>query len=201
MILDGPKFRIFTFVGAPVRLSLLFFLLLPMVGFDIYIFLSIFVAVLVHEMAHAYVANHKGYKVYGIDLDLFAGAAAIDANIHQRDSLWVSLAGPASNLVLAVLALFLMPHLGVVPMKAFFGVNLFLFALNILPIYPMDGGMALRDILMLNMRDRTKADRIATVVSFSFSLLLIGVSVLLGMYILAIFGCYFAYLAYQKLNI
>ena len=51
MILDGPKFQMFTFLGAPVKLSLLFLLLLPMVGFDITLFVSIFIAVLVHEMA------------------------------------------------------------------------------------------------------------------------------------------------------
>ena len=28
MILDGPKFKIFNFVGAPVKLSLLFFFLI-----------------------------------------------------------------------------------------------------------------------------------------------------------------------------
>ena len=131
MILAGPKFKLFNFVGAPVRLSLLFFLLLPMVGFDIPVFVSVFVAILVHEMAHAFVAHRKGYTVYGIDIDLFAGAAALDANMHQRDSMWISLAGPASNLLLAVLALLLIPHLGVPYMTTFFNVNVFLFVFNI----------------------------------------------------------------------
>lgn len=202
MITDGPKFQIFRFLGAPVSVTLMFFLLLPMMGFDIARFVIIAASVLIHEMAHAWVAHIKGYSVYGITLDLFAGAASIDANMHQRDSIFVSLAGPASNLLLIVAALALqtafpgLPFLGDILM-----INAFLFALNILPIYPMDGGMALKDYMMISMRDRWKAARIAAIVSLSFSLLLIGVSVVLGMYILAIFGAYFAYLAYKELNI
>ena len=191
MILDGPKFKMFTFLGAPVRLSILFFLLLPMVGFDITLFVSIFIAVLVHEMAHAFVANKKGYRVYGIDIDLFAGAASIDANMHQRDSLWVSLAGPISNILLVLIALPLAIQFPF--MSTFIAVNIFLFIFNMLPIYPMDGGMAFRDILMLNMRDRRKAAYIANMTSLSFCVLGFVVVLLLQKYILAIFFAIFFY--------
>jgi len=191
MILDGPKFKIFNFVGAPVRLSLLFFLLLPMLGFDITMFVSIFVAVLVHEMAHALVARFKGYNVYGIDIDLFAGAASVDSNMHQRDSLWVSLAGPISNILLALIAFPFVPYFSF--MSTFIAVNIFLFIFNILPIYPMDGGMAFRDLLMLNMRDRRKAADIANKTSLTFCVLGFVAVLLLNQFIMAIFFAIFFY--------
>lgn len=191
MILDGPKFKIFNFVGAPVKLSLLFFFLLPMVGFDIKLFVSIFVAVLVHEMAHAFVADKKGYRVYGIYIDLFAGAASIDANIHQRDSLWISLAGPISNILLAAIALPFAPNFSFIP--TFIAVNIFLFIFNILPIYPMDGGMAFRDLLMLKMRDRRRAAEIAAITSLTFCVFGFIVVLLLKEFILAIFFAIFFY--------
>lgn len=197
MILAGPKFKLFNFVGAPVRLSLLFFFLLPMVGFDITVFVSVFFAILVHEMAHAFVAHRKGYRVYGIDIDLFAGAAALDANMHQRDSMWVSLAGPASNLLLAVLALLLIPYLGVPYMTTFFNVNVFLFVFNILPIYPMDGGMAFKDFLVLNMRDRRRASEIAAMTSLTFCVFGFIAALVGGFFVMAIF---FAIFFYQTLK-
>jgi stage IV sporulation protein FB len=200
MILDGPKFKIFTFVGAPVRLSLLFFLLLPMVGFDMTMFISIFIAILIHEMAHAFVARKKGYTVYGIDLDLFAGAASLDANMHQRDSMWVSLAGPASNLILAVLSLLLLPQLPSLQpfLHTFFGVNVFLFVFNMLPIYPMDGGMAFSDFLMLNMRNRRLAADIANKTSLTFCVLGFVAALLLQYFIMAIFFGIFFYQTYKR---
>ena len=195
MILAGPKFKLFNFVGAPVRLSLLFFFLLPMVGFDVPTFVSVFVAILVHEMAHAFVAHRKGYTVYGIDIDLFAGAAALDANMHQRDSMHVSLAGPLSNLFLVGLALVLVPH---VPyMSTFFAVNAFLFVFNMLPIYPMDGGMAFKDFLMLRMRDRRRAVEIAAMTSLTFCVFGLIAALLTGYFIMAIF---FAIFFYQTLR-
>lgn len=193
MILDGTKFKIFNFLGAPVRLSLFFFILLPVVDFDITVFLSIFVAVLVHEMAHAYVANLKGYRVYGIDVDLFAGAASIDANIHQRDSMWVSLAGPASNLLLAVLGLFLLPYVGNDIATTFVSINIFLAVFNLLPIHPMDGGMAFRDFLMINMRDRSKAARIADNTSLVFCVFGFIAAGIGGFFIMCVFFAIFFY--------
>lgn len=191
MILAGPKFKLFNFVGAPVRLSLLFFLLLPIVHFKVETFLSVFVAILVHEMAHALVAHRKGYTVYGIDIDLFAGAAALDANMHQRDSMHVSLAGPLSNLIMVCLSLVLIPY---VPyMTTFFEVNLFLFVFNMLPIYPMDGGMAFKDFLMLRMRDRRRAVEIAAMTSLTFCVFGFIASLLAGSLLLAIFFAIFFY--------
>ena len=195
MILAGPKFKLFNFVGAPVRLSLLFFFLLPIVGFDIPTFVSVFVAILVHEMAHAFVAHRKGYIVYGIDIDLFAGAAALDANMHQRDSMHVSLAGPLSNLFLAGLAMVLIPYFP--HMGTFLGVNVFLFVFNILPIYPMDGGMAFRDFLMLRMRDRRRAVEIAAITSLVFCVFGFIAAMFGGFLIMAIF---FAIFFYQTLK-
>jgi Zn-dependent protease len=198
MILDGTKLKMFTFLGAPVRLSLFFLLLLPMVGFDITFFISIFISVLVHEMAHAFVAHKKGYSVYGIDIDLFTGSASMDSNMHQRDSLWVSLAGPFSNLILAILSLLLMPYLHNV-MDVFFGVNISLFIFNMLPIYPMDGGMVFRDLLMLNMRDRRQASKIANWTSIISSLVgFLVIIIFTKLWILAILFAIFCYISLKK---
>ena len=94
------SFKLFNFQGAPVYLSFWFFLLFLL--FSIETTVGIFISVLIHEMAHAWMANRKGYNVYGITIDAFSGAAAIDANMHDRDSIPITAAGPISTLILAV---------------------------------------------------------------------------------------------------
>ncbi|AUL48017.1 peptidase M50 [Bordetella trematum] len=74
----------------------------------------------------------------------------------KRDMLWVALAGPASNLVMAILwALALRLSLEAGVQEAFWFevgragvmVNLVLMALNLLPILPLDGGRVLFSLL------------------------------------------------------
>jgi hypothetical protein len=62
--------KLFTFRGVPVTLSLWFFLLLPMVHFQFDVFISAFIAILIHEMAHTFMAQHLGYGAYGISIGL-----------------------------------------------------------------------------------------------------------------------------------
>ena len=159
------QFKLFNFQGTPVTVSIWFLLLLPLTGFNINLFVSAFIAVLVHEMAHAFVANRYNYRVYGINVGLFSGSASIDSNMAQRDSIPITAAGPISNLLLFAIATFAQYFVVNDFITMFASINLILFIFNILPIYPMDGGHILKDFLMLNMRDRWKGARIAAIVS------------------------------------
>jgi len=86
------QFKLFDFQGTPVTVSIWFLLLLPLTGFNINLFVSAFIAILVHEMAHAFVASRYHYRVYGINIGLFAGSASIDSNIAQRDYITITTA-------------------------------------------------------------------------------------------------------------
>lgn len=95
-------------------------------------------------------------KLFGGAGMLFGWAKPVPVNYHalqrpKRDMLWVAVAGPASNLVMALawagllkLSLVL-PHnyftlpLGLIS-EAGIGVNVVLMVLNLLPILPLDGG-------------------------------------------------------------
>ncbi|MDO5086639.1 MAG: site-2 protease family protein [Comamonadaceae bacterium] len=74
----------------------------------------------------------------------------------RRDMIWVALAGPASNFVMALgwaLGLLLLRALGVQEMfflgmcQAGVVVNLIMFALNMFPLPPLDGGRVLAGLL------------------------------------------------------
>jgi hypothetical protein len=58
--------KLFNFLGSSVNLDI--FLLFIFLIFPITMSLSIFISVLIHEMAHAFIANKKGYYVYGINI-------------------------------------------------------------------------------------------------------------------------------------
>ena len=185
--------KLFTFRGVPVTLSLWFFLLLPMVGFQFDVFFSAFIAILIHEMAHTFMAQHLGYGAYSINIGFFAGQAQVDSNMHTRDNIKVVAAGPLSNLILAIVGL-------VLGVEVFFTVNLFLFIFNILPIYPMDGGHICKDLLMLNMKNRRKAFELSMTISLVTSVFLLIVGFLIGSITISIFACIFGYYSLKELG-
>jgi stage IV sporulation protein FB len=196
-------FKLFTFQGTPVNLNLLFLIIFIITPIPIAV--SIFISVILHEMAHAFVANRRGYRVYGIEVGLFSGSASIDSNMHERDAIPITAAGPISNLILYFIGMvvsFVYPNTFI---DSFMMVNLFLFIFNILPIYPMDGGRILRDLLSIKSRklgiNRGQAFSIAAKVSLVTSVLLIIVSVMSGFLFMALFGAYFGYLALKDLGI
>jgi hypothetical protein len=195
------SFKLFNFQGAPVSVSIWFFLLflmLPPIAVC-----AVFVSVLIHELGHAWMANRKGYNVYGVNIDMLSGAASIDANMHERDSIPITAAGPISTLILCLLGYFLEPYCPVEPIHAFvqymYNVNLFLFIFNILPIYPMDGGQIVRSYANLS-KDRYKNRRKASWLSLLFS----GLLLVYGLYTLnlfmILFAGYFGYLALKELG-
>ena len=195
--MESYKIELFKFLKAPVRLDIFF--LVIFLFLDIKMSISLFLSILVHEMAHAWVANKKGYKVYGIDIGLLVGSASIQANINQRDSIPITFAGPLSNILLTLLSFILLLFFDSQLLDSFLIINILLFTFNILPIYPMDGGVILRDILMLNMNRRV-GKRIAGKVSLVTSIIVLVVSLYLEFFILSLFAIYFIYTSYKELN-
>jgi stage IV sporulation protein FB len=192
--------KLFNFQGTPVILSIWFLLIfiLSSISFGV----SIFIAVLIHELAHAWVANIKGYRVYSINIDLLSGSAVIDNNMHEKDSIPITAAGPISNLLLTFIgyiALSLFPD--VIFISDFIKVNLLLFIFNILPIYPMDGGRIFKDFLILKMRSRYKANRISGLTSLITSTILLVFSLFTVNFIMILFSGYFCYLSLKGLKL
>ena len=191
------SFKLFNFVGSPVELSYWFFLLFLILPVPTVI--AVFISILIHELSHAYVADRLGWMVSGIKIDLFTGSAAIDTNIHEKDSIPVVAAGPLSNLALAIVSIFIgvfFPYNFLVTMVV---VNILLFLFNILPIYPMDGGRILRDTLYLKLKNRRKSVRISAVVSLITTALVLFYAISTFSVILIIFCLLFGYMALKDL--
>ena len=121
-------------------------------------YLALFGIVLLHEFGHALACRSVGGKADRIYLWPFGGIALVNPPPRPGAFLWSSAAGPLVNLLLLPLTL------GILLLGAAAGLgsrlpdcqwfllmvlslNLVLLVLNLLPIYPLDGGQILQALL------------------------------------------------------
>ena len=119
--------------------------------------LLLFVGVLAHELGHASIARRHGTKVEGINLGLLGGGARLWGNANTpKEEILYSLAGPAvtAAIIIGLFGLLFVLPSGtpkVVSVLVFYQLfmNAMILAFNLLPIFPLDGGRALRSLLQL----------------------------------------------------
>jgi Zn-dependent protease len=115
--------------------------------------LLFFASILVHELAHAWVARRNGIPVQSITLYIFGGIAQLGGKPKTPGAEFrIAAVGPASSLVLAAIFYGLNEVLGD---RGYVGassqwlayINLILALFNLLPGYPLDGGRILESIV------------------------------------------------------
>lgn len=113
--------------------------------------ITIFISVLLHEAGHAAAAKLLGIEVEEIELFPFGGVAKMEDITKYGGYLEtiVALAGPLISGFIAATAAFFSKDSHLWGTIAQF--NFILFAFNILPGLPMDGGRVLRNILLHHM--------------------------------------------------
>jgi Zn-dependent protease len=144
--------------------------------------LGLFGGVLIHELAHSLVARHKGIKINSITLMIFGGIAAMEEGVPDpKAELPMALVGPIASLVIGLVCMAVAygvpaviknpPIAGIVIFVfGYLGVlNIILFAFNLLPAFPMDGGRVLRAWLAERMPIH-RATKIAADVGKGFAL-------------------------------
>lgn len=150
---------------------------------------GLFAGVLVHELAHSLVARQSGIRINSITLLIFGGVASMEEGVPDPVvELPMALIGPVTSLFVGLvcsglvyltgsvardpgvggLFVFIFGYLGVL--------NIILFAFNLLPAFPMDGGRVLRAWLAKRM-PLHRATRIAADVGKGFAVVfgLIGI--------------------------
>jgi len=166
--------KIAKLAGIDIFIHFTFFILLTWVAFiqwklngsigasfsGIAFILAIFGCVVLHELGHALAARKYGIRTKDIILLPIGGVARLEKIPTQPvQELWVALAGPAVNVVIAaLLAVYLWIINTLTPdnqltmttaafVERIIGVNVFLILFNLIPAFPMDGGRVLRALL------------------------------------------------------
>jgi Zn-dependent protease len=166
--------KIGRFAGIDVYMHVTFLLLVSWVAFlywrqgqsvlsavvGVTFILTVFLCVVLHEFGHALTARRYGIKTRDIILLPIGGVARLESLPTQPlQELWVALAGPAVNIVIAAgLYVWLAITASLEPLQTMtlttgpfleriMAVNIFLVAFNMIPAFPMDGGRVLRAVL------------------------------------------------------
>lgn len=142
----------------------------------------LFICVVLHELGHALTAKKFGVKTKNILLLPIGGVATLEKMPEKpAQELLIALAGPAVNVLIAVLLLL------VVPVRSYFNfdsivleemlyeptlqnflfylfiANVMLVVFNLIPAFPMDGGRVLRALLSFKLGRVTATDIAASI--------------------------------------
>ncbi len=131
-----------------VGISFVFVVVLCLVFKNFLLLLNYLFALILHELAHLFVATTRGYKLKQARLDMFGLSITLDEKIEDKDSFAINIAGPLFNLILCLVCMslyWLVPQSQKV-LNLFCLSNFCLAIFNLLPIYPLDGGKIFRSI-------------------------------------------------------
>lgn len=224
----GGSFRLFSVRGIAIRIHITFPLILiwgaiqfgflanrSMVGaiFGIIVTLLLFAIVVLHELGHSFAAQFYGVRVRQIVLLPLGGVAQLEEiPENPLKEFVIALAGPAVNVILAILMGLIMSasggrlalqnpatilnemidlNFGAI-FSYIFVTNIFLAVFNLIPAFPMDGGRVLRALLATRL-PYTRATDIAASIGQSVAWLL-GLWGFLGGGFFAILIAVFVYL-------
>jgi Zn-dependent protease/CBS domain-containing protein len=188
----GTSWRVGRIAGIEVRVDSSWVVIALLITYSMYLRLSVlypelsgggavalaiasavlfFGSVLVHELAHAVVAQARGIRVQDITLFLFGGATR--ARVESRgpgDEFVIALVGPVTSGLLAGLFGIIAGLGGDSLSRSLVGTlgylawtNLLLAVFNLLPGFPLDGGRLLRSAIWKATGSLARATRIASV--------------------------------------
>ena len=131
----------------------------------IFIFIIYTLSAVLHETGHSVVANGLGYKLNEIVLMPFG--AVVKGNVDGlslSDEFKVSLAGPITNIIIAVVfvATWWIFPVSYAYTDVVAEANLSLAVINLMPVLPLDGGRALYAVISCQKNEKA-AKRISSV--------------------------------------
>jgi Zn-dependent protease/CBS domain-containing protein len=185
----GWSIRLFDVAGTAVRIHLTFFLLLAWIAaihytrggapaaIDGVLFIVLlFLCVVLHEFGHVFAARRYGIKTSDVTLLPIGGVASLERMPEKpSQEIFVALAGPAVNVVIAVLLVAVLgARFDLSQMTQLqeatttlagrvAAANVALVIFNLIPAFPMDGGRVLRALLAIPM-GYTRATRVAAMI-------------------------------------
>jgi Zn-dependent protease len=169
--------------------------------------LLLFVSVLLHELAHSFVAKARGLPVSNIVLFIFGGVSNIEREPQSASvEFQMAFVGPLVSLLIGGLCylLFLALRGSRTPVAAILAylaqTNILLGIFNLIPGFPLDGGRVLRSILWGTTHNLYRATQVATIVGQVVAYLLILYGILQFFFIGAFAGLLVIFTGWFLLN-
>ncbi|MEX1123231.1 MAG: site-2 protease family protein [Balneolales bacterium] len=136
------------------------------------------ISIFIHELGHAFMARKLHLPLERIHLFLFGGMAELKHRpLKPIQELYIALAGPAASLLFAGISFLWLVSMPDMSSPVFLVgqyimyMNLLLGLFNLLPIFPLDGGRAVRAIIWRSVQEFSLASKF----TYTISLSLIGV--------------------------
>jgi stage IV sporulation protein FB len=166
MFEEPPETRIdlcFDLLGVPVRVHPMFWLIVAALGLGLPLAEQmvwvgvVFLSVLVHEMGHALTSRLMGRRTHVVLYSL--GGLTVPEGETSETLDWghaaIALSGPASGFLLALFAYLVIPLAGSTESGLLGALYFYVFwinavwgLVNLLPVWPLDGGYATRTLLL-----------------------------------------------------
>src|SRR5215475_11572761 len=193
----GWSIKLFDVGGTAVRIHLTFFLLLAWIAAihwsrggapaaldGVLFIIALFACVVLHEFGHIVAARRYGIRTPDVTLLPIGGVASLERMPEKpSQEIVVALAGPAVNLMIALVLMFVLgAHFDLSQMAQLeqaqsslvgriAAANVMLLVFNLIPAFPMDGGRVLRALLTIGM-GYTRATRVAASIGQGLAVLI-----------------------------
>lgn len=141
--------------------------------------LALYVSVLIHELAHVWIARRYAMPVASITLHLLGGETAIEGESRTPgQEFWTSVSGPLASLAIGLVALLGSSTLTAGSSHAIVAsigwVNLLVAAFNLIPGLPLDGGRVFRAIIWAVTGDEATGTKTAAWIGRLFAVIAVA---------------------------
>lgn len=119
---------------------------------ELYVILMIFA--FIHELSHTLVGILLGFKPKSLHIMPFGLTILLESNNNKEKielkKIIIALAGPFSNLLIAIISIFLNVDIRLKEILVYSNFLIMLF--NLIPLYPLDGGRVVKGLLKLKYK-------------------------------------------------
>lgn len=126
-----------------VDLKIFLIIILYILTKNIEVFAMSFIFILLHELGHAITGITLGLKIKKININVFGLSIEFENYGKERinNKIIIDMAGPAINIISFIVAVILKN-------EEIAYINILLAIINLLPIYPLDGGRIVKNLLL-----------------------------------------------------